>query len=120
MAYISKQYLTVLFVPKIPLEESNQPKWYNSTIRHKIKCLRTSKRQLNRYPNARKKSQVTNLQNETQQLIAQAKTDCETRFVLSYAHTNSNKILRCISSIKGRENYPVNMTFNSNNCVSSD
>ena len=28
-----------LFVPKIPLKESNQPKWYNSIIRHKIKCL---------------------------------------------------------------------------------
>ena len=67
----------------------------------------------------KKKAKVTNLQNELQQLIVQAKSDYETRLVFNYAHTDSNKIFQYISSIKGRETYPVNMTYNSN-CVSSD
>ena len=33
-----------LFVPQISVKVTNQPKWFNSFIRHKIKCLRTSKR----------------------------------------------------------------------------
>jgi len=81
-----------LYVPKISIKKSNQPKWFNSTIRHKIKCLRTSKRQLTRHPTARKRLKVTNLRNELQQMISEAKTDYETRLALNYAHTNSNKI----------------------------
>jgi len=45
-------------------------------------------------------------------MISEAKTDYETRLALNYAHTNSNKIFQYISSIKGRENFPVNMTYN--------
>ena len=52
-------------------------------------------------------------------MIIEAKANYETNLAFSYAHTNSNKIFQYISSIKGRENFPANMTYN-DDCVSSD
>lgn len=39
-----------LYVPQVSIKKTNQPRWFNSIIRHKIKCLRTMKRQLVRHP----------------------------------------------------------------------
>ena len=39
-----------LYVPQVHVNKANHPKWFNSTIRHKIKNLCTIKRQLARHP----------------------------------------------------------------------
>jgi len=96
-----------LYVPKIPVKESNQLKWFNSTICHKIKCLCTAKRQFARHPTEGNRLKV-DLQKDLQQKITDAKHGYESNLALNYAHTNSNKIL---SSIKGRENFPVKMYY---------
>ena len=101
-----------LYVPRISIKESNQPKWFNSEIRHKIKCLRTSKRQLKRQPSERKRLIVTNLQTKLQLTISKAKSDFESNLALNYAHSNNNKIFQYISSIKGREHFPAKMCYN--------
>jgi len=100
-----------LYVPKIPIKETNQPKWFNSTIRHKIKCLCTAKRQFARHPTEENKCKVDDLQRELQQKINDAKHDYESNLALNYAHSNSNKIFQYISSIKGRENFPAKMYY---------
>jgi len=101
-----------LYVPKISIKESNQPKWFNSQIRHKIKCLCTSKRQLKRHPTERNRLKVTNLQTDLQLTISKAKSDFESNLALNYANSNNNKIFQYISSIKGRENFPAEMCYN--------
>ena len=108
-----------LYVPKISIKESNHPKWFNPTIRHKIKCLRTAKRQLVRHPTERKRLKVEDLQRELQQMITEAKHDYETNLALNYAHINSNKIFKYISSIKGRESFPAKM-YHINESASTD
>ena len=60
-----------LYVPQVHVNKANQPKWFNSTIRHKIKSLRTIKRQLARHPTESRKLKVTSLQNEIQHMVAE-------------------------------------------------
>jgi len=78
----------------------HQPKWFNSTIRHKINCVRTLIRQLNNHPTESKR---TVLQRELQQMIARAKSDYKTNLALTYAHSNTNRIFQYISSIKDQD-----------------
>ena len=100
------------YVPKISVKKSNQPRWFNTSIRHKIKCLRTSKRQLAKHPTESKRLKVANLQSELQLMIAEAKSDYESSLASNYAHMNNNKIFQYISSIKGRESFPAKMCYN--------
>ena len=101
-----------LYVPQVSIKKTNQPRWFNSIIRHKIKCLRTMKRQLGRHPTEGGKLKVANLQCELQRMIAEAKSDYESRLALNYAHTNNNKIFEYISNIKGREHFPTKISYN--------
>ena len=52
-------------------------------------------------------------------MIAQAKSDYESKLTLNYAHTNSSKTFQYISSIKGRKHFPVQMSYN-NDHASTD
>ena len=70
------------------------------------------KRQLARHPTEGGKLKVANLQSELQRMIAEAKSDYESRLALNYAHTNNNKIFEYISNIKGREHFPTKMSYN--------
>jgi len=67
-----------MYVPKIPIKE--QPKWFNSAICHKIKCL---KRQLARNPSTSKRLKVDNLE-EWIQLMA--KSEFETSLAKLCSH----------------------------------
>ena len=96
----------------VPIKDTNQPKWFNSTIRHKIKCLGTLKRKHNRHPTNNTMLKVTNLQEELQSMIAEAKSEFESNLALTYAHTNNNKIFQYISSIKGHDRHPNQMFYN--------
>ena len=64
-----------------------------------------------RHPTERKRLKVEDLQRELQQMITEAKYDYETNLALNYAHSNSNKIFKYISSIKGRESFPAKMHY---------
>ena len=55
---------------------------------------------------------VTNLQEELQSTIAEAKSEYESNLALTYAHTNNNKIFQYISSIKGHDCHPNQMFYN--------
>ena len=55
---------------------------------------------------------VASLQEELQSMIAEAKSEFESNLVLTYAHTNSNKIFQYISSIKGHDRLPNQMFHN--------
>ena len=92
-----------LYVPKISVKKSNQPIWFNSNVRHKIKCLRTAKKLHARHPTESKRLKVIDLQRELQQMISDAKHDYESNLALNYAH--NNKIFKYMSSIKGRETF---------------
>ena len=97
-----------LYFPQVHVSKANHPKWFNSTIRHKIKSLRTIKRQ----QDILRKLKVTSLQNEIQHMVAEAKSTYESKLVLDYASTYNSKILKHISSIKKRDDFPSKMCYN--------
>ena len=49
---------TNMFVPKVPIKNINQPRWYTHFIRHKVKCLCTQKRKYKKHPTELNKSKV--------------------------------------------------------------
>ena len=109
-----------LFIPTVPMKDTNQPKWFNSTTHHKIKCLHTLKRKHNRHPTNNTMLKVTNLQEELQSTIAEAKSEYESNLALTYAHTNNNKIFQYISSIKGHDCHLSLMFYNDKQAGSTD
>ena len=100
-----------LYVPKISVKKSNQPIWFNTNVRHKIKCLCTAKKQHARHPTECKQLKVIDLPRELQRMISDAKHDYESNFTLNYARNNNNKIFKYMSSVKGRENFPAEMFY---------
>ena len=40
------------FIPFTIVHQAHQPKWFNSSIRHRIKCLNTLRRKCNKHPTA--------------------------------------------------------------------
>ena len=101
-----------LFIPKVSITGSDQPKWFTPTIRHEINCVRTLKRQLNNHFTESKRLKLMSLQSELQHMIARAKSDYETNLALTYSHSNNNRIFQYISSIKGQDHYPIEMSYN--------
>jgi len=98
-----------LFIPKVPITGSDQPKWFTSPIRHKINCVR---RQLNNHFTESKRLKLMSPQSELQHMIVRAKFDYENNFVPTYAHSNNNRIFQYVSSIKGQDHYPFAMSYN--------
>ena len=82
---------------------------------NKIKCLRTLKRKYFNCPTDRTKVKPTNLQEEVQLMIVEAKLQYESNLALAYAHS---KIFQYISSIKGHDRYPTSMFYNEKQATS--
>jgi len=107
-------------VSKISVKKSNQPIWFNSNVHHKIKCLRTAKKQHARHPTESKRLKVIDLQRELQQMISDAKHDYESNLALNYAHNNNNKIFKYMSIIKGCETFLLYKMYFTNDSASTD
>ena len=95
------------FIPKFPVKHTHQPKWFNSDIRHKIKCLHTLKRKCINHPTDSTKVKLNNLQMELQSVITEAKSEYESNLALAYVHSNNSRIFQYISNIKGNNRYPT-------------
>ena len=101
-----------MFVPKVPIKNINQPRWFTPFIRHKVKCLRTQKRKYEKYPTELNKSKVDEIASELHLAMAEAKSDYESNLIFNFAHTHNNKIYQYISNIKGHDNFPTQMFHN--------
>ena len=49
---------------------------------------------------------------ELQYAMAEAKSDYESKLISDYAYTHNNKIYQYISSLKGQDNFPIQMFHN--------
>ena len=75
-----------LFIPKKQVKCRRDPIWFNSDIRHQLKCLRTLKRRsrLNSTPQCENK--IQQLEDSLQLKLGLAKSHYETKLIESY-HT---------------------------------
>ena len=69
-----------LFVPKIISKRINEPKWFNSEIRHHHNCLCTMKK-YKRHPTPNRKLQIEQSETSLMSRIARAKANYKTNQV---------------------------------------
>ena len=84
------------FILEFPVKHTHQPKWFNSDIRHKIKCLHTLKRKYINHPTDNTKVELTNLRVVLESMITEAKSDYKSNLALAYAHSNNSRIFQYI------------------------
>ena len=74
-----------LFIPKIKINPSRNPKWFTPSIRHRLNCLRTLRRKFIKHPTKHVALKISTLENDLNLQMARAKSDYETNLINTYA-----------------------------------
>jgi len=64
----------------------NQPKWFNSSIRHNTNCVWTLWCKYTKHPTKQNEIKLTNLENLLQAEINSAKADNESTLISNFSH----------------------------------
>ena len=80
------------FVPISSISHNKQPIWFNSNIRHHIKCLRTLRRKFNKRPTDNNKMKYENSSNLLQAKITSAKANYESDLITAFANNNNPRV----------------------------
>ena len=108
-----------MFVPRINLKRNNDPKWFNTEIRHLRNCLHTMKRKHRSHPTPHRKLQIEQSETSLMCRTAQAKVHYETNLIKSFTTTNSSIIYRYIRAITDQNAIPPAITLG-DRCAISD
>ena len=107
------------FIPFTIVHQAHQPKWFNSSIRHRIKCLNTLRRKCNKHPTATIRTKIEESEKSLQAEISKAKIDYEANLVSSCANNSNNKIYQYIKYITKTSSIPQTL-FHNSSPISSD
>ena len=88
-----------LYVPRILVKRRQDPKWFNSNIRHHQKCLRMLRRRFIVQPTLQRENKIRHMENLLQSKLVQAKSDYESELIESHHISNSSAIFSYIRSI---------------------
>ena len=108
-----------LFIPKVRLKRRNQPKWFNSDIRHHLNCLRTMKRKFKLCPSLCYSNKIKKLEMSLQQEITQARVNFESKLILSSQRHCSSAVFRYIHSFTKQNTIPPVINLDES-CAISD
>ena len=75
-----------LFVPKFQIKPNTSPIWFTPTIRHKLHCVHTLRRQCASHPTDNIKANLRNMEHDLQVLMNEAKSSYESN-LYSATHT---------------------------------
>ena len=86
-----------LFTPKIFVSHSNDPKWFNSEIRHHLKCLQCLRRKFKSHPTLHIMNKIQQSEKNLQSKIQQAKSNYESKLIASFHSISSrSSLLSCL------------------------
>ena len=105
-------------MPKKISKRINEPKRFNSGIRHHHNCLRTMKKKYKRHPTPNRKLQIKQCETSLMSRIAQAKANYETNLIKSFNNNNSSAIYRYIRAITNQNAIPSAVTLGDRSAVS--
>ena len=94
------------FIPLTIVHHAHQLNWFNSSIRHHIKCLNTLRRKCNKHPTATIRTKIEELEKSLQTEISKAKIGYEANLVSSCANNSNNKIYQYIKNITKSNSIP--------------
>ena len=70
-----------MFIPKIVLGRHQYPKWFDSDIRHHLKCLQTLRRKYKSHPSQQRKIKINFSEKELQLKMSNAKSKFENKII---------------------------------------
>ena len=70
-----------VFVPKVKIFPKDHPTWFNSEIRHAIKCLRSLRHKCIKHPTPNNHSKIHSLETRLKELMISAKSHFEKQLV---------------------------------------
>ena len=92
---ILKQHISFVidaFIPKVKLHTSQHPKWFNSQIRHHIKCLRTLRRKTKKHFTEANLQRLIQAEDTLLHLMFKAKSDYEHNLINRYLQFKDSNI----------------------------
>ena len=102
-----------LFIPANKIHSDRHPVWFNSEIRHSIKCLRTLRRKYKRHPTLHTSNIIDTLESSLQDKIKTAKQNYESHLIANNASANNSEIFIYLKSITKSNDIPPVIKFNS-------
>ena len=90
-----------LFVPKVFVRHCHDPKWFNSEIRHHLKCLRSMRKKYKLHPTPQRRVKINSSEILLQCKMEQAKVAYETNLIESHQTHSSTTIYSYIRSMSG-------------------
>ena len=100
------------FIPTVRVNRYNQPKWFNSSIRHNINRVRTLRRKYNKHPSEQNKLKLENNETLLQAEISNTKADYESTLISNFSYSNS-KIYKYIRSLTNSNCIPCSVYYDS-------
>ena len=107
-----------LYIPKMLVKRRRDPIWFNSDIRHQLKCLRTLKRRYRFHSTPQRENKIHQLEDSLQRKLILAKSNYETRLVESYQTSNCSKIFTYIRSISNQNVLPSTLYLDDTHAIS--
>ena len=95
-----------LYTPRILVKRHQGPKWFNSNIRHHLKCLRTLKRRFKVQPTLQREHKIHQMENLLQSKLEQAKSEFESELIESHHKSNYSAIYSYIRSVSNQNVLP--------------
>ena len=100
-----------LFVPKVLVKHRNGPKWFDSDIRHHLKCLRTLRRKFRSQPTPQRKKKIDFMENLLQEKLSFAKATYENKLIESRILSNSPAVFSYIRSVSNQNSLPSSVNL---------
>ena len=101
-----------LFIPKISLKHNHGPKWFDSSIRHHLKCLRTLRRKQKANPSVQKQRNIEISEKELNFKMESSKLNYERNLLESLQSNHSSSIYAYMRSITGHNSIPEIVSYN--------
>ena len=108
-----------LFIPKKQLHSKTRPKWFTSTIQHKLNCVQSFRKKVKAHSTGPNISALAKAENSLQHEITSSKQAYKAELINQFEHSNSNKIFNYISSLTNTRGFPEAMT-NGNKTATND
>ena len=109
-----------LFVPKIFVRDSQDPKWFNSEIQHLLKCLCSMRRKFKAYPSQYREDKIKDFEVLLQHKREEAKSAYESKLIKSLQSHGSPAIYSYIRSLSTHKAFPSVMNLNTKCAVTDE
>ena len=102
-----------LYIPKVRLNSRNHPRWFNSSIRHQIKCLHSLRRKYKCHLTPSRLNKIREYETQLQLDLCRAKANFEQNLLLQFNSNNTSKIFDYIHSLAGQCGLPAHVHYKS-------